>query len=351
MVSIVVPVYNTGKCIKKCVDSLLRQSYPDIEILLVDDGSASETAALCDLCAEKDDKVSVYHCENRGVSAARNYGVTKAKGKYIFFADSDDYAESDMLEKMVALAEYHASALVVAGYYFDIPYRSKNGQTVECIEQKAPSFAINSDKELKEAMVYLWDASLMYNVWNKLFRLAVIKEHRILFPEGKGFNEDRDFVRNYLRHIQTVYVTEDCFYHYVRGGKGGATEVYRPDMLQIRKEELRHLRVFFTDLGIYDLRAREYVSREHFDRVVGAAENVFHSDLNARKIVSEIRKMVRDRDTKYALRYAAPKSRKMKMLHLLFKTRSAVLIYIVMQCIYFVKVKHPALFYRLRQSR
>lgn len=351
MVSIVVPVYNTEKYIKKCVDSLLRQSYQDIEILLVDDGSASETAALCDLCAKKDDKVSVYHCENRGVSAARNYGVTKAKGKYVFFADSDDYAETGMLEKMVSLAEYHESALVVAGYYFDIPYKSKNGQVVECIEQKVPSFAIKSEEELKEAMVFLWDASLMYNVWNKLFLLAVIKENRVLFPEGKGFNEDRDFIRNYVRHVQTAYVTEECFYHYVRRDRGGATEIYRPDMLQIRKEEFRRLRAFFTDLGIYDLQAREYVSREHFDRVVGAAENLFHSSLSGQKIVKEIRKIVLDKDTRYALQYADPKSRKMKILYLLFRTQNTALLYIVMKSIYFVRVKHPALFYRLRQSR
>ena len=326
MVSIIVPVYNTGKYIKKCVDSLIHQSYSNIEIILVDDGSDSETALLCDSCAQEDDKITVYHCENRGVSAARNYGIKKAKGKYIFFADSDDYAEPQMLEKMGGIAQRY-------------------------MEQKVPSFEIKSEAELKRTMVFLWDSSLMYNVWNKLFALEIIRENEILFPEGKEFNEDRDFIRKYLRHIQTAYVTQDCFYHYMRGGRGGATEVYRPNMLQIRKEEFKRLRAFFKEWDNYDSAAREYVSREHFDRVAGAAENVFHSDLDTRKIVCEIRKMVWDEDTRYALAYALPKSLKMKILHLLFKTRSTVLIYTVMRCIYFVKVKYPVLFYRLRQSR
>ena len=331
MVSIIVPVYNTGKYIKKCVDSLIHQSYSNIEIILVDDGSDSETALLCDSCAQEDDKITVYHCENRGVSAARNYGIKKAKGKYIFFADSDDYAEPQMLEKMVGIAQRYMVQLVIAGYYFDIPCISKDNQTMESMEQKVPSFEIKSEAELKRTMVFLWDSSLMYNVWNKLFALEIIREN--------------------LRHIQTAYVTQDCFYHYMRGGRGGATEVYRPNMLQIRKEEFKRLRAFFKEWDNYDSAAREYVSREHFDRVAGAAENVFHSDLDTRKIVCEIRKMVWDEDTRYALAYALPKSLKMKILHLLFKTRSTVLIYTVMRCIYFVKVKYPVLFYRLRQSR
>lgn len=351
MVSIIVPVYNTGKYIKKCVDSLIHQSYSNIEIILVDDGSDLETALLCDSYAQDDDKITVYHCENRGVSAARNYGIKKAKGKYIFFADSDDYAEPQMLEKMVGIAQRYMVQLVIAGYYFDIPCISKDNQTMESIEQKVPSFEIKSEAELKRTMVFLWDSSFMYNVWNKLFAIEIIRENEILFPEGKEFNEDRDFIRKYLRHIQTAYVTQDCFYHYMRGGKGGATEVYRPNMLQIRKEEFRLLRAFFKEWDNYDSAAREYVSREHFDRVVGAAENVFHSGLDARKTVCEIKKMVRDEDTRYALAYALPKSLKMKILHLFFKTRSTVFIYTVMKCIYFVKVKYPVLFYRLRQSR
>ena len=121
MVSIIVPVYNTGIAVKKCVDSLIQQSYQDIEIILIDDGSDHETADICDRLEQENDKVIVYHCQNRGVSAARNYGIEKAGGKYIFFADSDDYAESQMLEVMVGTAEKYRMQLIIAGYYFDTP--------------------------------------------------------------------------------------------------------------------------------------------------------------------------------------------------------------------------------------
>lgn len=352
MVSIVVPVYNTGNSVRKCVESLIHQSYQDTEIILVDDGSDYETASICDRLEQKySDKISVYHCNNGGVSAARNYGIQKAKGKYIFFADSDDYAEPQMLEVMVKMAEQNQVQLVIAGYYFETPHVNKKKIVYESIAQKIPSIQIGTEEELKNAMVSLWDSSLMYNIWNKLFCLDLIKENQILFPVGKAFNEDRDFIREYLYHIQTSYVIEDCFYHYIRENEMSATDVYRSDMLEIRKEEFKSLKKFFKNLGIYNSISREYVSREHFDRVVGTVENMFHSSMSAREIRSEIRRITEDDDTKYAMLYAKPKSRKMKVLYVIFKMHITDVVYVVMKCIYLLRVKYPVLFYRLRQSR
>lgn len=351
MVSIIVPVYNTGIAVKRCVDSLAHQSFQDIEIILVDDGSDHETASVCDRLKQEYDKLSVYHCQNRGVSAARNYGIEKANGKYVFFADSDDYAEPRMIEVMVALAEKYQLQLVIAGYYLDMPLTSQDEQIYESIEQTIPSCRIKSKDELKTEMVYLWDSSLMYNIWNKLFKLEIIKENQILFPVGKAFNEDRDFVRQYLCYVQEVYVTEDCFYHYSRENETGATSVYRSDMLEIRKEEFHQLRHFFDSFGICDDRSREYVSREHFDRIVATVENIFHSDMPAREIRQEIRKAIKDDDTRYVMKYTRPKSKKMKVLYMIFKTNNAVLIFLIMRAVYLLRRKYPVLFYRMRQRR
>lgn len=351
MVSIIVPVYNTGMAVKRCVDSLLHQSYQDIEIILVDDGSDRETASICDRLRQENEKLTVFHCQNRGVSAARNYGMERAVGKYIFFADADDYAEPRMLEVMVDTAEKYHAQLIVTGYYFDTPYTSDDKQVYESIELKVPSCKIATKDELKEEMVYLWDASLMYNIWNKLFELKIIKENHICFPIGKTFNEDRDFVRKYLCHIQSAYVLGDCFYHYMRENETGATNAYRSDMLAIRKEEFHRLKKFFESLGIYNARSREYVAREHFDRVVATVENIFHGHMQAGDIRREIRKVIKDDDTRYAMKYTRPRSKKMQVLYLVFKTHNTVIIFAVMKAVYLLRRRNPALFYRLRQSR
>lgn len=352
MVSIVIPVYNSGMAIKKCVESMIHQSYQDTEIILVDDGSECETASICDELNQRySSKVSVYHCKNRGVSAARNYGIEKASGKYIFFADADDYAEPRMIKTMVDMAEKNQVQLIIAGYYFDMPNKNGKNSDYVSIAQKLPSTKIDTKEELKSTMVSLWDSSLMYNIWNKLFCLEIIKENRIMFPVGKTFNEDRDFVRDYLYCIQTIYVIDECFYHYIREKEMSATDVYRPDMLEIRKEEFKRLQIFFKNLVIYDSQAREYVSREHFDRIVGTVENMFHSSMSGKEIRYEIRKIIQDVDTKYAMTYARPKSKKMKVLYIIFKMHNAGMIYATMKSIYLLRVKYPVLFYKLRQSR
>ncbi|MBQ5852329.1 MAG: glycosyltransferase family 2 protein, partial [Lachnospiraceae bacterium] len=101
MISIVVPVYNVEKYLERCVDSLINQTYENIEILLIDDGSKDNSGQMCDEYANKDSRITVYHKENGGLSDARNYGMDRAKGEYIIFIDSDDYVEPNMMEFLI----------------------------------------------------------------------------------------------------------------------------------------------------------------------------------------------------------------------------------------------------------
>ena len=123
-------------------------------------------------------------------------------------------------------------------------------------------------------------------------------------------------------------------------------------MFAIRKEEFHRLTEFFRKMGIWDEEAKEYVCREHFDRIVGTVENTFHSeDMTGRNIIGEIKKILDDEDTKTAIRYSKPKSRKMKLIHLLYQLKCKYLIYISTYAVYKIRTTHPEIFYRLRQSR
>ena len=106
LISIVIPVYNTKTFLAQCVDSILLQTYKNFECILVDDGSSDGSGELCDDYSLKDDRVSVFHIQNGGVSKARNYGIAKAKGQYISFIDSDDFVLADYLETMVQLCNH-----------------------------------------------------------------------------------------------------------------------------------------------------------------------------------------------------------------------------------------------------
>ena len=125
MISIVVPVYKSEKTLAGCLDSLLAQTYQDIEVICVIDGSPDRCGEICDSYAEKDGRVKVIKRENGGVSSARNRGIDEANGKYLSFVDSDDYIESNMLEKLYSAAEASDADLTVCGYYTEDEHGNK----------------------------------------------------------------------------------------------------------------------------------------------------------------------------------------------------------------------------------
>lgn len=346
MVSVIIPVYNTERNkLHKCIESILSQTYSNFEIIVIDDGSNKEWYENCEKLKKLDSRICVYHYENCGVSSARNHGIDIAQGKYLFFCDADDYVEDTMLESMRNNLESEKVDLLIAGYYFDVPC----GNRVRIIPQKMDCMILKNRNEIKASMIDIWDHSMMYNVWNKLFRMSIIKEYNIRFPIGKPFNEDRDFVRDYIRHVNSCYVLDQCYYHYLRENNTAATGLYRKNILEIRKEEYENLLIFFQEMNVNDY--MEYVSREHLDRVVAAIENLFHSNLNKKQKKEEIKTMLLDDLTVSCMRYAVPKSKKMTVIYYFIKSGNVAAVYFLMECIYWIRMKYPDIFYRMRQSR
>lgn len=348
-VSVIVPVYNEEKNIKRCVKSLVGQSYKNKEILLIDNGSDDKSLELMEELQEEYEEVRALHMKERGVSLARNFGLEKADGSYIFLADADDHAEPLMLERMVKRLEKDNTQLLVAGYFFDVPDNVSGISKTVVLEQPGSELKCDSRSEIKAEMVNLWDSGLMYNVWNKLFLREVIIKNGLRFPEGKSFNEDRDFIRAYLLCIEKLSCMKDCFYHYVRENAGSATKTFRKDMLEIRKEEYRKLRTFFREMNID---GTEYIAREHLERIIGYTESLFQgSGMNKLQIRKEIGRICRDDCTQSVLKEAVPRSWKMKVMVIPFKLGNSYLIYFMMHIISIIRSRFPALFHRLRQAR
>ena len=118
-VSIIIPIYNVAKFINRCVDSVIAQTYSNIEIILVDDESPDNCPEICEQYARRDDRIVVIHKKNGGLSDARNAGIEKASGDYIFFLDSDDYVEINLIERLILEAQNNESDVVICGYYAD----------------------------------------------------------------------------------------------------------------------------------------------------------------------------------------------------------------------------------------
>ena len=349
LVSIVITVYNCEKYIEKLLDSVINQTYKNLEIIIVNDGSKDDTLNICKKYSSRDKRIKIISQKNAGVSCARNKGIDKVTGKYIYFCDSDDYLELDTIEKMVDIYRQYDVELVVAGYFSEV----ETGNSLVSFDK-----IFNYDKcyssrdELKKDFVLLWDKHLLYNIWNKLYLTKIIKDNKIYYP-NYNWGEDIQFNRDYLLHISKLYNMSDCFYHYIRARKGSATDKYIENLFEIRKKEYYDFCDFFE---LYDIKQEQYLefsARRHIERLVGCVENISRkeSKLSFIKKVKRVREIICDKLTRKCLKEAKVKSLKMKILLIPFRLKLPIIELFMCYFIRFVKVRMPGLFNKLKNRR
>lgn len=219
VVSIIIPVYNAEKYLRTCIDSLLQQTYKDLEVILIDDESKDTSGDICDEYASKDPRVKVYHQKNSGTSAARNTGINMASGDYVTFIDNDDYWSSkDCLQEIVLqLKESNADVLMFStiDYWQDSNkyiYPSKTCSR-DAVHHKKPSVAVKS----------IMEKGLLYRaVWSKIVKRNLIVEHNLYFTPGIR-NEDTEWTAKMLLVAETYDWYEKAFYIYRKGHTGAQT--------------------------------------------------------------------------------------------------------------------------------
>lgn len=228
-VSIIVPVYNSEKYIRRCIESILKQTYAEIELILVDDGSTDHSRERCLYYAEIDDRVVVLHQQNQGASAARNSGLKYAKGEYILFVDSDDWIEEDLLETMIAKnAKYQVEA-VVFGWKCE-------GNDTACYQITEKDIILRG----REIINTIIDDDLAYGggyTWNKLWNRSVLKINTGFFDENLYTYEDKIFaIKNYLEVNRVAIVSDVCYHYLIR--EGSLSRPYNSDQYWKAKENV-----------------------------------------------------------------------------------------------------------------
>lgn len=204
-ISVIVPVYNAEDYIHQCINSVVKQTYTDFELILVDDGSKDMSAEICDEYAQKDNRISVIHQENSGVSAARNAGLDAAKGEYIAFLDSDDWFDLSFLQKCMERINSSDYDMCVTGFCLTNGNVKTSRTFGKEISFESRSVTPNCVKELLEH-------SLISNIWAKLYRRQVIGETR--FDTDVNFGEDLRFCFEILKKNISVTVLDWAGYFY-----------------------------------------------------------------------------------------------------------------------------------------
>ncbi len=237
-VSVVIPIYNAESHLNRCVSSVVNQTYSNIEIILVDDGSSDKSPVLCDEWAKKDSRIRVVHKQNEGPGMARNIGINIATGNYICFFDSDDYIEEKLIERsLAAISEFNSQAV-----FFGNDVISNQGKIVFIRKPNVPKNTFTDDEIVKTLLPKAlskdadtgedWHLSLAS--WCGFFSMDVIKENNWKFvSERKMFSEDFYSIGELYGYLNKVCIIDDILYHYVQN-ENSFTQNYNPE---------RHLKI------------------------------------------------------------------------------------------------------------
>lgn len=348
LVSVIAPVYGVEKYIPRAVESLKAQTYSDWELFLVDDGSKDNSGAVCDKYASEDSRIKVIHKENGGAPSARNVAIDKASGKYMFFMDPDDWAESKMLEDLVSIAERDDAQLVVAGFYIDTYY--SNTEKFQQ-EQFVPSVTFSSQNEFRENAYKMFDASLLYAPWNKLVRADYVLENKLYFPDT--FWDDLPWNLSVVRDVSRVSVTENKYYHFIRQRSESEGAKYRPNMYEKREEEQDWMEEIFEYWGIDTPEVREFLSRRYVERIVGCIENLTNPSCKEPTIkkLKLIRGIIISSRVHSAVNIAKPNSKYMTIMLVPIKAKLTFLTYFEGKVISHIKIHNTKIFATLKANR
>ena len=290
LVSIILPVYNAQNHLARCVGSICSQTYRNIEIIILNDGSKDQSLPVCEEFRQKDPRILLVDKANSGVSDTRNLGLKLASGKYVEFVDSDDYLDPDFTERLVAAAEENEADFVIAPYKMVIPAgASKPEQVLDKIQDELGVMSVARPPEVREygflpAGVYDKDtfalrlmdkpASYFYSVlWNKLYRRDILTGNDIQFVSEMRWAEDLVFNLRYIQYAERFVAIDKPGYYYVQNPQSIChTQINAATIVQNKLQVFRYYKDLYTRLGIY-----EEVRPQLYKFLVDIAESTYPS--------------------------------------------------------------------------
>lgn len=243
-VSVIVPVYNSEKVLERCISSILAQTYNNIEIILVNDGSTDNSGDICNSYSKKNKRICVIHQENMGVSAARNSGILHAAGDYVQFVDSDDYIDRNMTETLVNALEKSSASVVICGYkLIDL----LNGNIYYVAPKKVGFYKLEQFLGILDYLFPTW----LNSPCNKMYTARILRDYSIMYPEEIDLGEDLLFNLNVIRRSSRFQVIPDCLYNYVKYGNNTLTSKPRKNRYDIEKMLFEKLMSLYKDRDYY----------------------------------------------------------------------------------------------------
>ncbi|MBQ9591130.1 MAG: glycosyltransferase family 2 protein [Butyrivibrio sp.] len=298
IVSIVLPVYNVEKYLNRCMESVVNQSYPYLEIIMVDDGSTDSSGKMCDDWAKKDKRVKVIHKKNAGLGLARNTGIENAMGEYICFFDSDDYIEHETIEHLYNAAQKTSAEIVTFGF-----------KTVDRNEHVTKETIPLPPKEIYEGdeiiNVFLPEMisfnpctgkayNLWMSAWASMFSMKLIIDNDWSFvSERKMISEDVYSLLILYANVRKVCVVSEALYNYCENDTNSLTRVFRKDRYEKQKIFIKGCMEICDQIGYPD-EIRKRLNYQFIGNTLGAMKRIVISELDTKNRFLEIKKIVND---------------------------------------------------------
>lgn len=261
LVTVVVPVYNVEKYLDRCVKSIVNQTYTNLEIILVDDGSPDKCPELCDEWAKRDSRIKAIHKENAGAGMARNTGIENACGKYLLFVDSDDYIKLETVEKCVAELEKTQADVVMFG---------RSSVSADGTAKETPvvtdEYYFSGNQVVDDILpgLFVHEKGIGISSCNKVYNLQLIKEKNIKYKsEREIFSEDAIFNLEFFAYAKSVAIIPESFYYYFKN-ESSFSRSYRKDLQKLNNKFLEKCILLCDEYGlnnkvINNIRARYHI--------------------------------------------------------------------------------------------
>lgn len=317
LVSIIVPMYNVEKFIDKCVVSLINQTYKNLEIILVNDGSPDNCGNIAEQYAKLDNRIRVYHKPNGGLSDARNKGLEVCEGEYVCFIDSDDYVEVNLIENVLNKALNAKADVVIFGLYNETLDENDN------IIIKDP---VMFNPEEPRTML-----SVVGYAWNKLYKTSYLNKNKFSFQKGLSLVEDIVFNDKALTQTKNIEYVNTPLYHYVSRSRPTLVKQYHKDSFELHKLGFKSRKnVIFSLFGI-NRKTQELLAKSHINGIRYCCSNMFNykNDLDFKAKYNNIKAMLNDELTLEHANYFQPENISDKLVKFVILSKLPTLLFIM----------------------
>ena len=338
------PVYNTEDYLDTCIKSILSQTYQDIELILINDGSTDNSGKICDKYAKQDKRIKVIHQNNSGPSVARNRGIDVSAGEYIQFVDADDHIDYKMTETLVEALSKN-SQLVICGYRTINLYK-------ENIFAGEHRYHIEGRYQQNEFMLMfgkLLGEQFINPLWNKMYIRDIVENLNLRFINNLNMGEDLLFNLEYIKACDNFIILKDLLYNYIESSNS-LTRNFKKGLFQNQQMLFKEIRKFLCEKN-YMEENRDFIESSYTDSIVGCLQNIFHEDssLFPRVIKEYIYKIVCDDCVRKNIIYFKAGNIQKRVIGLLIKQKSVDGIYLFFKVKTFLRDQTNPLFKVLKK--